>query len=88
MRRFEYLHLAVRGIEPAVITSLPGKPENAVIIERRRVEVYVGRALGCREDTYFVSFRIDAHDGVEARVGDPRRVVGADDHAMRARIFA
>ena len=46
------------------------------------------RGRGQREDAYRLACRVDAHDRVQAAVGDPRRAVRADDDAVRRRAGA
>jgi len=67
---------------------LAGEPEDTGLIEGSGVEVDVGRARREREDFDLVGLRVDAHDGVEARISDPRRAVRADDDAVRGGVFS
>ena len=84
-RRLPHPDVVRRGIDAAVDARLAREPDPALPIEGRRVEV---RVSGCRRQRpalHGASVRIDAHDRVLAAVGDPRRAVGTDDHAVRRR---
>src|SRR5207247_7423970 len=70
--------------EPAVDAALAGEPEHPLRVEGGRVEISAA-ALGWeRESDDFARDRIDTHDGVLAAIGDPRRAIKADDHAVRS----
>ena len=63
-------------------TVLPGEPQHALLVEGRRVQIYVGKFAGQREQFYGMSLRIDARNRVLAAFGDPRRAVRPDDDAV------
>src|SRR5439155_11660110 len=87
-RRVPDLHVARRGIEPAVDPALAREPDAATLVERGRVEVGPLARLRQWPALDLARVRIDAHDRVRAALGDPRRAVGADDHAVRRRTLA
>src|SRR3546814_19732325 len=62
--------------------------ELALAVEGRGVEVGVAALAGQGIALDGMSLRIDADDRVEPAVGDPRRTVRSDDHAVRRRAFA
>src|SRR5260370_9043572 len=62
--------------------GLSGEPENALLIERRRIEVSVGELPRQREQLDLASRRIDASDRILPTLGDPWRAVRSDDDAM------
>jgi hypothetical protein len=51
-------------------------------VERGGVEVGAARTFGEREALHLERGGIDADDGVEAAVGDPRKTVWTDDDAV------
>jgi hypothetical protein len=82
-RRVEDLNPSTGRIQPAVDAGLAGEPEDAVPIERRRVQVGVPPVRRQREDLDASRSGVDADDRVQPTVGDPRRPVGPDDDAVR-----
>ena len=68
--------LAAPRVEPPVDPALPGEPEDAAAVERRRVEVRVAARGGQRERVDVERARVDAHDRVQPAVGDPRAPSG------------
>ena len=57
-------------------------------VEGCRIEVGIAGAFRQREERNRFCGRIDAHDGVEAAVGDPGRAVRPDNHAVGPRAAA
>src|SRR5258706_16460290 len=62
--------------------GLSGEPQNALLIERRCIEVSVGEVPRQREQLDLARHRIDARDRVLSALGDPRRAIRSDDDAM------
>ena len=75
-------HLAGRWDEHSVDAILTREPETAAEIKRCGVEIGVGAVGRQRKRRDRFGQRIDADDGVQAAVGDPRGAVGADDDAV------
>src|SRR5262249_25496709 len=84
LRGMEGLHLARRGIEPTVDSALPRKPEDAVAIESRGIEIGVTGVARKRPGPDCLRLRIEAHDCVEPAIGNPGRTVRTSDDTMRA----
>jgi hypothetical protein len=84
MRRVEDPDHSRARVHASVDAALPGEPQEALAVERGRVEVGVVRARE-REGRDLQALRIDANDGVEAAIGDPRRPVRPDDDPVRCR---
>src|SRR5262245_45818639 len=82
-RRVERLDLALGRVKAAVHAWLAGEPQDAIAVERRRVEVRVGMAVRQLEDLDLVGHWVDADDRVETAVGDPRGTLRSDDHPVR-----
>src|SRR3546814_107884 len=65
-----------------------GDAEHGGSVERRGVGVGVAALAGQGIALDGRGLRIDAEDRVGPAVGDPRRAVRSDDHAVRGRAFA
>src|SRR6266511_5165987 len=87
-RRVERPYPPDLRIEPPVHAALAGEPEDALSVEGRRVEIRERASTREREAPDAQRSRVDADDGVQAAVRDPRSAVGPDDHAVRRRTVA
>ena len=83
LRRVEHLHFADLGIQPPVDAALAGEPQHTALIKGSGVQVRAFTPGRQRIDGDFLRRGLDAHDGVQAAVRDPRRAVRADDHTVR-----
>src|SRR5262249_55406727 len=77
-RRLPDLHLFRLGIEAADDAVLAGEPEDALLVEDRRVEVGGGGAAIQLPDLHLVVLGVDAGDGVLAAFRDPGCAVRPD----------
>ena len=88
LRRLPGIDLSARRIDTSVDAGLAGEPEDAALVEGRRVEIGLLESLRQRKELHLFAFRIDARDRVQPGLGDPRRAVRPGDHAMRRRALA
>lgn len=87
-RRFPDLHLTRGRFQAAVYAVLPGKPQPALLIESRRVQIGIGALLRQRPRFDVPAFGVVADDGIQSPIGNPGSTIRPDDHAMRRGILA
>src|SRR2546426_4870522 len=81
--RVKHIHRSRPWIETSVHPVLAGEPQETATIEGGGVEVRPPCLRRQRVPLHAARLRVDAHDGVEPSVGDPRGPVGPHDHAVR-----
>src|SRR5439155_7836209 len=85
-RRRQHAYNAAIRSHVTEVTALSGEPDEAESVEGSRVEAHI--RTGQRVAGHLVRLRVDAHDRVEAAIGDPRIAIRSDDHAVRRRAAA
>src|SRR5207249_11908907 len=81
--RVEHRHRTALRVEPTEHATLAGEPQHAaILVEHRRVETRVASIRRQREALDLAREWINTDDRVQTAVGDPRRTIGTDDHAV------
>src|SRR5262249_52769030 len=81
--RLPDLDLAGGRVEAAVDAALPGEPQQAGLVEYRRIEIGAGGVRRQPEQAHLLARGIDPGDGVLPTFGHPGGPIRAEDDAVR-----